>query len=536
MPLFAVPSEKSAMRELGKNATYQEGAKAMEGLLPGIAINKFRSVLESEKLSDDARAFTSLALAEALIRSSLSIHGDDQQAVDALEILDTKELVEIPSTAIWQAEALASLGRYQDAEEALAQVEKKHPLFSQTQLARARIQMALNKTNNAVTTLNSLTESKITRIRTTANLLLAEIHTTTARYELAEKSLNNIDGQNPVAAKLKEYLQARLLMTEGEFLAAINQFQSLTTSPEHLSERIFRASILGIADAQAANGQSDIAIGTLLQYITDHPDSSVIQPFFLRLSQLLPEQLELDHPTLIKLREWSDEAIFVEDSLIPVGNSVASIPVQRPSSDIQHDRAILALYYRAKILARSNNATHHIRALALLARLRAIQPSQYFSPNELYLKLSSSSLLDTAYLHLKQNRPERATYTLEVMEKVAFSPELKDQASFLRGLLLAKAMNHKDALAAFNLARLSASPDIASAASINAGIMSLLSSSLTTFEKIADSHEKQKAIRNALILERALWKCSTGDIVGRTDLLLLASIFHHLTSSSPRPR
>ena len=48
--------------------------------------------------------------------------------------------------------------------------------------------------------------------------------------------------------------------------------------------------------------------------------------------------------------------------------------------------------------------------------------------------------------------------------------------------------------------------------------MSLLSSNLKAFEKISESHEKQKTIRTALILERALWKCSTGDISGRNDL------------------
>ena len=518
LPLSAAPSQKQAMRELAKNAMYQEGAKAMDGQLPDIAINKFRAVLENKKLSAAAKSYASLALAEALIRSSLSIQGDGRQAADALEILDTKELSGIPATPIWKAEALASLGRYQDAEEALSKVKKSHPLYSQTQLARARIQIALNKTGASITTLNALATSKIPSIRNTANLLAAEIHISETHFDLATKSLDNIDEQNPGAAKLKEYLRARLLLNEGEATDAINQFQSLITAPDHLNERIFRACVLGLADAQAANQQSDIAITTLSQYISDHAESTVLQPFFMRLVQLLPEEVPLDNASLIKLRDWSNEAAIPENHLTPTGDSAAAIPLKLPSAETHSDRSTLALYYRAKLLARSANAQHHVRALALLARLRALQPSQHFSPNELYLKLASASLLDTAYLHLKQNNPKRATYTLGAMEKIAFSPRLKDQASFLRGMLLAKETRSEDALAAFNFARLSASSDIASAASINAGIMSLLSSNLTTFEKIANSHQKQKHIRTSLTLERALWKCSMGELSGRNDL------------------
>jgi len=490
----------------------------MDGQLPDIAVDRFRTVLEDEKLSTDAKAYTTLALAEALIRSSLTIQGEAEQAADALELLESQTLAQIPSSLIWKAEALASLGRYLDAEETLQEIDKAHPLFSQNQLARARIQIALNKTHEAAFTLNTLSSSKNIDIRNTANLLAAELHIGQSQFTEASQSLDKVDGQNASATKLKEYLSAHLLLSEGKSAEAINQFQSLVTAPDLLSERIYRACVLGLVDAQAADEQNDIAINTLLEYINENANLNILQPFFMRLAQLLPEEVPLDNPTLIKLSEWSDGFVIFNDAITPVGVSADSLPISQPSADLQNDRALLSLYYRAKLLARSQNPTHHTQALVLLARLRALQPSQYFALNELYIKLSAASMLDTAYLHLKQNLPERATYTLEVMEKVTASPQLKDQASFLRGLLLAKEMKHEDALSAFNFARLSSSSDIASAASINAGIMSLLASSLTTFEKIAESHEKQKDIRTSLILERALWKCSNGDLSGRNDL------------------
>ena len=490
----------------------------MDGQLPDIAVDRFRSVLEDNKLSSDAQAYTTLALAEALIRSSLTIQGSANQAADALELLETEELAQIPSSLIWKAEALATLGRYLDAEEALKQIKDSNPLFSQSQLARARIQIALNKTNEALISLNSLSSSKDTDIRNTSSLLAAEIQIQQSNFEEASKSLDKIDGQNLAAVKLKEYLQAQLLLSEGGSAEAANQFQALVTAPDLFSERIYHACVLGLIDAQAANEQSDDAINTLLEYINNNIDSNNLQPFFMRLPQLLPKEIEPDSPTLIRLREWSDNLLVAGNPIIPVGDSSDSLPIQISSNRLQNDRAILSLYYRAKLLARSKKSNYQVQALTLFARLRALQPSPYHFPNELYDKLISASMLDTAYLHLKLESQERATFSLEVMEKTTSSPQLKDQANFLLGLLLAEEMKHEDALSAFNFARLSTASDIASAASINAGIMSLLASNLTTFEKIADSHEEQKGIRTALILERALWKCSTGELSGRNDL------------------
>ena len=518
LPLAAAPSRTTAMQELAENTLYQEGAKAMDGKLPDIAIGKFRETLESKTLSTDAEAFTKLALAEALIRSSLSDQGTPRQAADALGILDNNELAELPSTPVWQSEAYAALGRYQDAEEILAQIKNTHPLYSHTQLARARIQIALEKKDAAVITLNTLSSSKVTKVKNTANLLAAEIYIEQKRFDLAAKALENIDSQSATAAKLKEYLQARLLLGEGKSKEAITQFQSLITAPELLNVRIYRACILGHADAQAADNQIDEAISTLVTYLTSNPDAALIQPFFIRLALLLPQELALSHPTLVKLREWSNEKIINENILIPVGDSASTPLLSPPSPNTQNDRATLALYYRAKLLARSTNEAHHLRALSLFSRLRALQPAPYSAPTEIYLKLASTSLLDTAYLHLKQKKNQRATYTLSVIEKVAYSQELKDRASYLRGFLLADELRYDEALSAFNLARLSSSSDMASAASINAGIMSLLSSNLTAFEKIAASHEKQKELRISLLLERALWKSSVGDSSSRNDL------------------
>jgi tetratricopeptide (TPR) repeat protein len=504
-------------RELKKISTYQEGAKAMADQLPDVAIHKFRTVLADKKLSAQAKPYVTLALSEALVRSVSSAQGEENQALEALTLLNDKSLASLASTPIWKAEAMASLGQYQEAETELSSVSTKHPLSSEIKLARARILIALTRTPDALNILMEAAKSKTSKIRNAAHLLAAEIHIDQTHYELALKTLENIDDQNPTDAKLKEYLSARLALAEGKAVEATNRFQSLITAPDRLSKRIFYACILGLSDAQALNKQNDAAIATLEKLITDHPDAATLRPAFIRLTRLLPDNLADDHPSMVKLRTWSSEAALPQNILYISGDTADAILPYQPATSEHDDLVTLSLYHRALLLTRSENEKNNNLAMALLARLRSQHPAHTLPPTELYLELSSASLLETAYLQLKQNQPDQATFTLSVMEKIAFSPRLKNHANFLRGHLLAKESKLETSLTAFNNARESSSQDIANAASINTGIMALKATNMKAFQNVMESTQDAK-IRTSLILERALWKCSQFNPTGRSEL------------------
>ena len=526
--LQAAPSKSRAMRELAKNAPYQKGAKAMADNLPDLAVSQFRASLEIDNLSDEAKSSITIALAEALIRSSVLDQGSDQQATEALQILAKEELKDLPSTPIWNAEALAVLGRYLEAESALSNVDQKHPRYREIQLIRARILIALNRTELALQILTTLGKEKSSATSNSAKLLAAEIYIDLGKSPAALKLLENVESENPATTRLKYYIQARLALAENRLSEAAIQFRSLVTAPDHLSKKIYNACVLGLADALTANKQNDEAIATLEDYITKHPNSTILQPVFQRLGKLLPPDLPADNPSLKKLIDWSGESAQGENILYIVGDTSDSIRPYQPAPSEYDDLVTLSIHLRAQLLARSENPIKNPQALFLLNRLRSLHPAHTLPPSELYMQLSSASLLDTAEIQLKNKHPEQAAFTLAVMKKSAFSPILKDQASFLLGLLLAKEVQYDEALASFNFSRESTSEEIATAASINAGITSLLSSDLTVFNQILTSTHSIK-IRNALQLERALWKCRNNDISGRADLDTY--IIEHLGSS-----
>lgn len=515
--LQAAPNREEAMRELEKVPSYQLGAKAMADLLPDLALRQFRAALKEEKLSENAQTFVTMDLAEALIRASVTSEGTDTQATEALTLLSGDAFKDLPATPVWKAQALAVLGHYQQAEATLAKIDAKHPQYHETRLARARILIALKRKDDALILLQSLNEAKSAKTRNHAHLLSAEIYIDRKEFANALQSLDEVDGQTPTTAQLREYLKARLSLAENKAADAISGFRSLITEPDHLSKRIYHACVLGLADALIANDNQEDATATLEDYITNNPNSPILQPIFQRLGKLLSPDLPADNPSLQRLILWSGEYQPAPNALYISGDTADAIRPYQPAPSEHDDLVTLSLHLRSQLLARSDQPEKLTQALSLLTRIRSLHPAHSLPPSELYLEVASASLLDTAEIQLKQKRPEQATFTLASMEKTAFSPLLKDQASFVLGLLKVKETAYQEALDAFDFARESSSKKIASAASINTGISALLSNNLPAFDQVIQATDQTK-IRTSLELERALWKCQNNDIAGRADL------------------
>ncbi len=512
-----VPEDRlpqSVSTELQKSPHYQEGAKAMATYLPDIAVTQFRLALRNKKLSKSTRAYIQQALAKALIQLSASEQGNPKQAEEALSILKNSTL---PTTPLLRSKAFISLGKFKSAEKVLANIPKKHPYYQQLQLARARILIALNRPDEALALLVNVAKSKHSATRNSANLLAAEIYIQKKHYALAQKALSQIDPQQPQATQLQTYIQAKLALAQGNYPQAENLFQSLISDPNHLSKRIYHHCFLGLADAQSSNKNIDAAILTLEEFIEDHPESQVLQAAFKRLINFLPKNLSSDHPSLNKLQAWSNLPPLSNDIIYISGNSAATIPLYQAILSEYDDRASLALYYRAKLLSHSTELNDHLQALALLNYLRMQHVTSPDSPSALYDKLASLSLIDTAQIQLKLKHPDLASFSLTVLDKIAYSPQLKNQAAYLNALLLSEENQLSDALAVFQYAMESSDKTIAQAASLNAGILALQTSKLTSFGKILSSSKKE-SLTTSLQLERALWKCSQHILTGRAEL------------------
>lgn len=523
LPLVAAPEglrlNSKTHKELKNEFAYQEAEKAMADSLPGVAAEKFRILLESTRLSNDAKSAVKLMLAEALVRQSSRMGGDTHAATQALEILNDETLSTFSTRDLWKAEALATLGKYNEAANLLAILPKSHAMHSEAKLARARIFIALQRHAEALELLQELTATQKTEVKNTAALLATELAIESNDIETAKKFLERASAQDDTTIKLKEYLTARLTLNEGKAAEAVSLFQSLISSPAPLKERLYLTCYLGLSDAQVANNDKEAATSTLIRFIEDHPNASNLLTAFERLLTMVPSDAGPDNPIRSKLKEWCNEKNLPETwtLITPAPNSIKGITTEQLAPTDNPDLVALAHFFRAKLLIKTKSENNIQQAKAILSRLRMLHSTGGTSPSNLYLELFSASLLETAYIHLQAKDTDMATFTLATLEKITFSPKLKNQSFVLRGEILASKDDYEGAMQAFMRARETTDASIMSAASLNAGIMALKSSNLNAFDQLTEA-TSDKQIKQSLTLERALWKCYQGDISGRDDL------------------
>ena len=528
---FTIPLEtpKEVTNELADAPLYKQGKDAMADQLPKVAAAKFQSLLTSKQPWDKATSdHLSLALAEALIHAS-SLEKKDPahaQAQQALDILEQDALAKHPYTPLLKAEALSALDRYQEAYQALAAVTSTHPLSNQALITRSQLLIAMARYDEAISALEEAAQSPSQQTKNTALLLTAEVSLIQGKTSATRQALQAIQTtpspkeKSPASAlqaKQKELLQARLALKDPKATDSLPRFQALVTNPAPLTKELYHSCLLGLADAYTKDQAEAKAIATLESFITEHSSSPLIADAFSKLAQLLSPDLPDDHPSMAKLRLWSQSSQQEPTLIYPDRGSAQSPSYQQAHSSQSNDLEALSLYHRASILTQSKSSKNHRLALALLNQLRTKSFAKAQEPTQLYRQLVATSLIDTAYLQLKLKEADSAAFTLSLMSRIPSSAKLRDQANIVQGLLLHDAGKLEDSLSAFYEARNSSTPQVASAANINAGILALKASNLNVFQNIIDTTEEQN-IRLTLLLEQALWNISQGAIQGRNDL------------------
>ena len=511
---------------LSQLPSYKKGEQALLTSLPEIAADEFQIALDTLKKSpaktthESTVAYLSVKLAEALIKTSLTTKGQTShlEAEAALRILkETPSISSYANAPLWKAEALIALGRYQDAANILQNVTESQPEYETAALARAKILLGLSQLEDALLLLNPITKSANLTTSNTANLLIAEIHIQQQNFPSAGKSLENITTPSIHNAKSTEYLKARLKLAEEDYETAIQYFETLISNPQPLPLALYHACYLGIADSQIASDKKEDAIKTLESFIDKHPDSPELSAAFSRLYKLHPANISQQDPSIIKLIEWSASTVPPPSTLYISGDSSDSIPLKEARQENPQNLYTLSLYYRAQLLADSDEKSNWETANALYNQLRAYNFKRNEAPSQLYLELHSLSLLETAYIQLKQDQPELAASTLSVLDSIAYSSELRDRANLIKGLLLATEKKYDQALNSFLAARQSQQIRFAKAANINASLVALKMGDIDTFEEIY-SQQKDQSIRATLKLEKALLLCEQKNTEGRYAL------------------
>jgi len=421
-----------------------------------VAARQYESILAEGEIEEEMRAAIALRLAECRIRE-----GSPNAALAMLE--DGQPAASQPESGFWRGQALAGIGRFADAVEAFAahleNPDAPHRL--EAALTSANLQLSLDLGSGALQTLAAFSSTAPPGQAVRANLQRASILLDSGYPEDARPLVPAEDAIPPASLPLARYLLARLKLAEGEAEEAAGLFATLLDDPAGQSLTNHHGAILGLADAIHATSGPESAMRSLLAFLTNHPDTPLLEAAFSRILLWLPESPASTNPTLAKLAEWIPQPAPPSTGLVPTGDTVAAVWPTRASLP---DIAAFAMFARAMGLHRIDQPAARDEARRLMARLRATFPDHFLARRTHIVE--SQWLMDAGDL-------EAALHRLSIAAETSRSLTTRGEAVFLEALARAKAGEGEAAAARFAEAAELLEDEAAEAARFNAALAML---------------------------------------------------------------
>lgn len=463
--------------------------RAMENDLWDVATSKLESAAAKPDLSADDRTQILIMLAESLIRSN--------QATRALTILENPLLADLPETPFWRGQALAGIGRFNDAAESLSVIasQPNHPFVREASLTTASLYLSLGNPGKSLEVLKLLDASPKKSDRIEAAFHQIEILIDLKEYEQARNLFNRIEDTPESLIPTAKFIDATLTLTEGDAAAAEIIFTDLLAKPQGQSISRYNLAALGKADALAAQNKQALATQFLLNFIQENPNTNSLEQIFSRIIDWLPaEIITTDHPTLSQLAEWIIETPPPSSGLI--NTETASAAAAWPVASVEtSDLTVFALHARAIGLHRIENPNAKKEARLLLQRILILSPLHFLAPQ---------SLFRLANWHLESNEQEQAFALLDSLRQTTKSNLIKGEASFLDAKIAFEQGEKELAIRLFDEASNLLTEENRNKAILNSALVRLDESNR---ESIAIQHQDPavaKVLNTELELEKAL--------------------------------
>ncbi|MGB8352871.1 MAG: tetratricopeptide repeat protein [Chthoniobacteraceae bacterium] len=288
---------------IGNDPRYIQALRALDEGIPQVSIQKLNECLAS-KLSADDRALAAYQLARALLSAG---RGDD--ALKALQPLPAQ----YPGADFLKAQALASLGLWQQACPVYHQLAAQKDALPSYKIGEAECQHALGRTLEAIRVMESVIADGAAG--TAARLRLADFYIEADQLEKCAALLDTVQPATPALAKWKKYTGGRLLLASRKYEQALAAFHETLSTGEGLSANLLVGTTLGMADARLALGGPEAAGGVIENFIWQNPDIAGIDILFRRLDQIYAMEKA---PSDSELQKWADKTPPARCSVLAV--------------------------------------------------------------------------------------------------------------------------------------------------------------------------------------------------------------------------
>ena len=470
------------------------GEAALADGLWEVAEQHFRACLAETVLTPEEKSKIAMRLAESLIRGGNS--------VQALELLSQSFAIKNPEAPFWKAQALTIQHHFTEAASLFSTLlaDPRAPHRTEAGMTLASLQLALNQPEAALETLATLIPDASLTTAVKVRLYQVEILLDLKRTVAARQALPGTDTIAANDRPLLAFLEAQLLLGEGNLAAAEAGFRELVNHPQGQSLIRHHSAFVGLADVLQAQGNTDEAVESLLTCIQDYPESPLLDVLFQRILPRIPEKPTTTDPILERLALW------ITPSALPTTSHIASLASDSnstvaawptyPPVDPLAGRLAFSLYTRAVGLHRIGTAETTAEAQRLLNRLRVENPDSLLASRALYL--SARWLLDVESV-------DQAFSILNTLRDVSKYPELIGEAAFIEARTTYLRGDPHKAIPLFDEAALNLTPPAARSARLLAAIARLRDRDTSTTTLIQQQGASQdKELDADLNLERAL--------------------------------
>jgi len=468
-----------------------KGDAALADGLWEVAEMHFRQCLADPSLTSDLKSQVAIRLAESLIRAG--------NPKEALELLGQSFVAKNPATPFWKAQALAAQDRFSEALGIfrILLADPATPHRTEAGFTQASLQLVLGQADAALETLAQLIPNSDAATGVKIQLYQVEIlldlkSTSEARQAMpGEAAIATAD--RPLAA----FLNAQLLLNEGQSAAAEISFQELVNHPQGQSLTRYHSAAVGLADAIQAQGNPDEAANSLLAFLQDHPASPVLEAIFKRILQWLPDKPTLTDPILENLAQWIPSPALRDvlplDTTQP--NVIAAWPIY-PAVGTLTELSAYSLYTRAIGLHRSGTPEARAESRVMLNRLRMDYPQH---------SLANRALYQSARWFLEDGNTDQAFSILNTLRDTTKIPILRGEAAFLQARIDCLNGNSQKAIQLFDEAATALAAPEARLAKLQSAIARLRSGDLKGVTLILQSGAApDPSLEADLELERAL--------------------------------
>ena len=281
--IFAVPSGATLL---------DEARQARAESVPEVAVQKLRSFLSAPDLPAEQRQAGVRELARRVL--------DSGQMEEALATIHPLAAEGDFDSRLLEARILAAAGKWTEAEPLYRALAELPDASVEAQVGHAECLVAVNRVNEATRVLEACVAAHPKNAG--AALRLGSSVCGHGRHpRSARESLSRANPATPGEEKWKSYLEARLLLAEGQAASALALFEELRRNPSDASEALLFGAVLGSSAAHALLNGFDGADTVIEKFIQENPESHFLDSAFRQLDVVYAQQA---HPSEGELRKW----------------------------------------------------------------------------------------------------------------------------------------------------------------------------------------------------------------------------------------